>query len=404
MKHMTIHKIWMGLLLSAASCVAHAEAKGVLPTGPAVGDQDISPFYRWSQALPPAPGQLLREEAIPPANTPQHAGKAVRILYTSQDVRWHSGIIPVSGALYLPKGEAPANGWNLIVWAHGTLGVADSCAPSWAGANERDRDYIDRWLEKGYAVVAPDYQGLGGPGPHAYTIWESEGRSILDAARTALHMDSRIANRVVITGQSQGSGASIGAARLVATYAPDINVRGAIATALLPYFEDATQPQDKASPGGSPHILIYRLIGGNLPDGSPPPEHYLTEKGRIVLEAARSGCAARMVAEREGITASDAFSPSPDAVEAAVGPPGQMSPFKVTFPLMLGTGLADEAIPPQRQELAVHAMCRSGNTVIWKRYPGVHHSDTLPASFEDAEAFARNVLNGQSVASDCNGL
>lgn len=399
-----VNGLLAGLLASAIPFPAQAAESGTLPTGSAVGDQDISSFYRWTQALPPAPGRLIREEPMPPAIVPEHAGKAVRILYTSLDARWHSGILPVSGALYLPKGDAPANGWNLIVWAHGTLGVADSCAPSWTGANERDRAYIDHWLEKGYAVVAPDYQGLGGLGPHAYTIWESEGRSVLDAARVALRMDSRIANRVVISGQSQGSGASIGAARLVATYAPDVDVRGAIATALIPYIDDPARPQDKASPGGSPHILIYRLIGGNLPDGSPSPEHYLTDKGKAVLEAARSGCSARMVAERERITMADAFSPSPEAVDALVGPAGRMSPFRVAFPLMLGTGLADEAIPPQRQELAVRAMCRSGNMVIWKRYPGIHHSDTLPSSFDDAEAFARSVLSGQSVTSGCDAL
>jgi hypothetical protein len=24
----------------------------------------------------------------------------------------------------------PANGWKIVVWAHGTTGVADKCAPS----------------------------------------------------------------------------------------------------------------------------------------------------------------------------------------------------------------------------------------------------------------------------------
>src|SRR4051812_27054673 len=35
-----------------------------LPQGPAVGDQDLSPFYRWAGALPEKPGLMLREEGI----------------------------------------------------------------------------------------------------------------------------------------------------------------------------------------------------------------------------------------------------------------------------------------------------------------------------------------------------
>ncbi|MDP1965966.1 MAG: hypothetical protein Q8K93_27640 [Reyranella sp.] len=34
--------------------------------------------------------------------------------------------------------------------------------------------------------MATDYQGLGGPGPHAYLIWEAERRSVLDGIRAAL--------------------------------------------------------------------------------------------------------------------------------------------------------------------------------------------------------------------------
>ena len=170
-----------------------------LPTGPQVGDQDLSPFYRRTEALPARPGAMLREEPIAAQPEMTGAGSAARIFYASTDLRWHAGIVPVSGTLYLPKGEPPAGGWPLVAWAHGTLGVSDRCAPSWSGHKPRDAVYINRWLENGFAVVATDYQGLGGPGPHPYLIWEAEGRSVLDAARAALaaHAD-RLAKKVFI--------------------------------------------------------------------------------------------------------------------------------------------------------------------------------------------------------------
>ncbi|WP_207903972.1 hypothetical protein [Martelella mediterranea] len=44
------------------------------------------------------------------------------------------------------------------------MGIADAGAPSWTGWRARDVAYLDRWLEEGFAVVATDYQGLGGSG------------------------------------------------------------------------------------------------------------------------------------------------------------------------------------------------------------------------------------------------
>lgn len=393
-----------GILLGQICPVAEARSSGRLPTGPAAGDQDISPFYRWAGALPAAPGRPLRKEAMPADLVPPHAGEAFRILYTSTDGRWNSGILPVSGALYLPQGKAPPRGWSLIIWAHGTLGVADSCAPSFTGANQRDRAYIDRWLAKGYAVVAPDYQGLGAPGPHPYLNWRAEGQSVLDAGRAALRFENRIANRAIVTGQSQGSGAAIGAARLAASYAPDLRVRGVIATALVPTFPGAARPGSTASPGNSPYYLIYRIVGGALPDGSPPAEQYLTDKGKILLQAARTQCNPREVAAREDVTLANAFAVPVNRLEAELGPVGAQTRFRTTFPLMLGTGLADELIPASRQALAVAAICGAGNTVIWKRYPGVKHGETLTVSFEDAEAFAEAGISGRKVRSDCGQL
>jgi hypothetical protein len=31
---------------------------------------------------------------------------------------------------------------------HGTVGIADVCAPSWAGRSERDITYLNHWLDK----------------------------------------------------------------------------------------------------------------------------------------------------------------------------------------------------------------------------------------------------------------
>lgn len=384
-----------GALALAVTPQVAASIGSALPTGEAVGDQDIGAFYRWNGAMPTAPGRILRQERLPAELVPAHAGTARRILYSSTDGRWNSGVLPVSGALFLPQGPAPRGGWNLVVWAHGTLGMSDVCAPSWAGMNERDRNYVDRWLERGYAVVAPDYQGLGGPGPHPYSLPLAEGLSVLDAARAALRVDRRIANRVVITGQSQGSGATLGAARLAGSYAPELDVRGVIATALISSFPQATPVGNRMPGGGAPYYLVYRMLGGSMPDGAPPLSQLLTDKGQILLGAARSQCTPRVVSQQHEVTEDNAFTVPVAQIEEQMGPVGAFdAAFSTPFPLMLGTGLADELISAERQGLAVSALCGAGNRVVWRRYADARHSDTLTRSFDDAEEFARKVLTG----------
>ena len=64
--------------------------------------------------LPERPGVMLRKEPMLSQPEITQAGLGERILYTSTDFRWHAGVVPVSGTLYLPKGEPPAGGWPLV--------------------------------------------------------------------------------------------------------------------------------------------------------------------------------------------------------------------------------------------------------------------------------------------------
>jgi hypothetical protein len=395
--------------LLLAACSGLPQRTSVLPTGATAGDQLLSPFYQWNEALPTRPGVMLRTEPLAVQPELTAAALSQRILYTSTDARWHSGIVPVSGTLYLPRGAAPKGGWPLVAWAHGTLGVADSCAPSWAQHRPRDATYLNRWLENGFAVVATDYQGLGGPGPHPYLIWQAEGRSVLDSARAALAAHAgRIANEVIITGQSQGSGSSIGASRIASEYAPELKLRAGIATGVVSSFSDGSYKLQDATlgAGGPARFTVLRLIGGSLPDGGPAPDSLMSEKGRVVLKAARNGCVDDMrgIEQREEINAGNAFAMEPKRLEAMLAPVTDMSMVKIGLPLFLGTGLADRTLPPRRQYAAAAALCAAGNTVTWHTYRGITHNGIVNAAFDDELAFVRRILRGEAEAGNCHAL
>jgi hypothetical protein len=379
-----------------------------LPQGPIVGDQDLSPFYRWTGALPEKPGLVLREEGIPDQPEIVAAATARRILYTSTDARWRSGIIPVSGTLYLPKRAAPQGGWPLVAWAHGTLGASDRCAPSWSRHRPRDGEYINNWLEQGFAVVATDYQGLGGPGPHPYLNWGAEGRSVLDAARAALgQSNGQIANTIIITGQSQGSGASLGATRLAPSYAPDLNIKASIATGIISAFPPADKkPSSEQSFARSvpPQLTILMMIGGALGDDAIKPDDLVTEVGKPLLQAAREGCNAELaqVVRSNGLTLANSLKDPEiaDRLSAII----DMSPVRMPVPVFLATGLADKSIYPQRQYAAVAALCAAGSHVVWKAYAGVSHNGTVHAAYPDELAFVQAALAGNPMQSNCASI
>ncbi len=123
------------------------------------GDGGTSAFYRWDGALD-KPGRMLRQEPVGEGFYADNASVAMRILYSSTDGRFDRGVVEASGLLYLPKGAPPAGGWPLVVWGHGTFGIADVCAPSWKSPRLETAATPTAWVKRGFAVVAPDYQVL----------------------------------------------------------------------------------------------------------------------------------------------------------------------------------------------------------------------------------------------------
>lgn len=80
-----------------------------------------------------------------------------------------------------PQVARPKDGYRVVVWEHGTVGVGDSCAPSNNMIHPRFKILADSLLAAGYVIVAPDYKGLGTPGIHPYLNLSSAAKSALSA-------------------------------------------------------------------------------------------------------------------------------------------------------------------------------------------------------------------------------
>ena len=166
--------------------------------------------------------------------------------------------VQATALVFTPRTAAPASGWPIVVWAHGTTGVADQCAPSRNVMNDYVKGMISKFLAEGYVVVAPDYEGLGEPTGtelHPFLNLKSEGYSITDAV-VATHnwLGNKVSKKWVTVGHSQGGQAALGAAQ----YASRANIKymGTVAVAPASNLGMILQGGELSVIGSTPDIQI----------------------------------------------------------------------------------------------------------------------------------------------------
>ena len=372
---------------------------------PQQGDGRVSSFYTWSKAIPATPGKLLRSEPLDSALSLPNAASAQRILYTSLDGIDGKTPIVVSGALFIPKGPAPAGGWPVASWGHGTVGVADICAPSWAGRSYRDVQYLNRWLEEGYAIVATDYQGLGVPGGHPLLNNRMAAYGILDAAKAVVAGVPGLADKVLIIGQSQGGAGAFAAGAYAATYAPKLGVKGSIGTGVIYTVGSKNvgeQDQDKVDPALA--YGFYTLLAAQQYDPSIDPRDFYTDKALPLFEQARTSCLSALVSDVVGTGLTPANAKKDYKGDQLKPWLAQVSypTLKLAQPIFIGTGAEDKTPAAATQVALMQDACKAGSVVQGHLYKGLGHSETVNASLKDSIPFARQVISGQPVTPNCS--
>lgn len=373
---------------------------------PSQGDGGVSAFYMPDAAIPATAGKMIRTEPQAADTSLPSAGAAFRILYSSVNgLGDKKEPIAVSGSVFLPKGAAPAGGWPLIAWAHGTVGIADVCAPSNRARSERDTKYLGHWLDQGYAVVASDYQGLGTPGGHPYLATKPEAYSVLDAIR-AVQADPTfsIGKPVVLVGQSQGGGAAFATAGEAATYAPELDIRGTVATG-TPYFTADAAPavRDPNAVSGVLAYSMYIMYLGEQADPLFKIADYSSVPGRDFFESTRTQCLMDTwkKIETEKMTQAKLFTADPSSTTAKFFPLMMYSTLKLKGPVFMGTGGMDKDVPPPGQTRLFNDACKAGTVIEHHIYDKLDHSGTVNGSLADSTPFVKKAFAGEAIAGNC---
>ncbi len=345
-------------------------------------------------AKPSDTGELSRIGLLDPAWSFAKAAVSFEVVYSTKDQ--HDAPAEGSGALYLPSGVPPLGGWPLVVWAHGTAGIGDSCAPSHRPQSERNSAYFNQILDSGYAVLAPDYQGLGTAGQFSYYNKNVEGLSILNAVAAIRATPIPLSSKWVVIGQSEGAHAAMSAASLYAERSggPARGLSGVIATGLRTN-PSASLPKmfERASTGSENQVGYAGYFLASLEElnpGSVTP--FLSDFGKEYVEKATSECLADLVVRAAGrrpaalIANPDEPTPTFEAdITALAGYPED----HFTSDIMIGYGTADIDVPPTNTESYGKTLqeLNPGIQVTVDNYPGKDHSGAFLASLPDALAF-----------------
>ncbi len=183
------------------------------------------------------PGMLIKHEEI---STNLTGAKAWKVRYHSSDVngRPHE----VTGLVIAPNESGSDR--PVLTWGHGTTGLGDASCPSaqpdpareiityFQAESTQQIDYgvpgLQGFIDEGWVVCATDYQGLGTPGVHQYTVGRTQARDTINIVHAARAMNVGAGTSVGCMGWSEGGGTAAAIAELDPADYGDLTLVGTV--------------------------------------------------------------------------------------------------------------------------------------------------------------------------------
>ncbi len=375
---------------------------GLPPWGPSV----LGDVVRCAEEDVLTPGQVQsRIDLAGVAGVQAFAGvKIVKIAYRT--TRWTGQEGVGTARVYLPDTHHADGPLPVVVATHGTTGLADVCAPS---LYQTASDYLALpFAGQGFAVVAPDYAGLGNEGIQGYGDNADTAHSTLDAARALRGMvtPGSLGSGVIVEGHSQGGGAALSAHAYGGGYG-DGDVIGVIPFAPGWSYETEGLWGVSHFPGLVPWVGIgsavaaLQLYADAANHVGPGHEtDYFVEAIRTDVEDAISAeCWLLLVPPIQSLGATYADVLHPDFIQTVAdctdglpscGPPGEGYVQRIEDnlvpvdpsqgPILIQQGMLDDSATPERTACIVDLITGQGATVQVCTYPKADHFDIVETS------------------------
>jgi fermentation-respiration switch protein FrsA (DUF1100 family) len=351
-----------------------------------------------------APGTVVSVKPLKHSLWVPGAARGYKLTYVSTDQLPRRALS--TGEMFLPKGKAPAGGWRLISWAHGTSGLADKCAPSNVGPAEPQRDfsYLHNWIKEGYAIVASDYVGLGTPLLPAYLGGRSEAHNIVDMVKAGrafaakqLPASDQLSKRWVVIGQSQGGGAAIYTARYATQFGGHgLDYLGAVGTGVPANVETilgGVGPTSNYSAGLTAYGA-YILASLRYWYPSLHVDSILTPTGQHYLGVAQKLCIDPLDTAMNGVVVGKWLTGTLGSLPGwtkTIDSYMKMPERGFDKPFFMAHGLKDQDVPYALTKPYVDKLIANHQPVTFKTYNS-DHSGTLLLSQKASHPFVRQLF------------
>ena len=322
--------------------------------------------------------------------------------YSTWSIEYMTGDRTSLATVALPLGVTPpARGYSIVANNHGTTGLDDPCAitgtPFGAGL-------AGLFGARGMIGVASDYPGIGTAGVHPYLVSEVEGRASLDALRAARALARwqgvPTSDRYAVVGASQGGHATLAAAAMQATVAPELDIRAFAAAAPSSLFEEQWR-SDLATDGPQVEWIAMLVYAWTDHYGYRGPSPWAAGIEPTVRAAMSSSCAfplngAGAIASSLGLERAKIF--APDFLRAYQSgewgayasfsewfTKNRVKPYAQKAPLKIYQGDADPFVHEPATSAVVESLRAGGVVVDYEVVPGGSHTDVAFGVVTSAE-------------------
>ncbi|KAF5268205.1 hypothetical protein FOXYS1_913 [Fusarium oxysporum] len=363
-----------------------------------------------------SPGDLLKLQPLDPKPLNIQDGiTAYRIQYTSID--YDGSLVPVTGFVAFPMIPIGTRKYPVVAYAHGTIGVYRGCAPS-AGPSLFDYGTWSLVTNRGYAVVATDYAGLGNNyTTHKYCSFPAHVNdlyySVIAARKAFGHI---LSEDWMSVGHSQGGGAvwKLAESKFVQHTVSDAGrylgtVAISPATTILDMFKLYAKNLEKNPEEFRPYVVAAELPSFSIGLSRVLPEYHhrmLGEglKKRVSFMDKTQVCTNGMMGMtvdlpiKDVLNAQAAKSEILEKWQNDTAPGSGRSPH----PLLVVQGLNDTGILPAITRRTWERSCKSGNEVHLREYDGFDHSPTPPASAPEWLEWIGEMFAGRKNSCGCD--
>lgn len=353
-------------------------------------------------ALAQQRGELIAAETVSQA---PEGMRAWRIRYWTTDDR--GGARQVSGMVVAPREDRTRADRPVIAWTHGTWGVVQQCAPSLSPRFFELTPALDA-VRDGYVVVAPDYPGLGSPGPHPYLVGTVTARATIDAVRAARQIASAAAgNRFAVWGESQGGHAALWTGQLARVDGSGLELVGVAAgappTDLAANLREASDPSARAFLTALTTVSWSQYYGVPLNLGSrtsPGIMRRLASNCVSVSSTPKLGALLGILTLRRDLRNVDLGKQAPWSSFVASN---STSPVQ-TVPVLIAQTRGDPLVSPAVTRQFARRLCGNRVRVRWIDLPGKDHATTARQSAPETLRWIADRFAGAQAPNDCGKI